>query len=253
MPGEKRIYRFDPEGEGGLTPMTLDPADFHDMPAAQNVHVYYQDDELGMSAGVWDTTPMQEAFGPYPGDEFIIVLDGHFDMMDSADGSGRNVACKKGQGVIFRNGIPISWKQHDYLKKFYITYMDPRAETPLGLAAEGGVIALDPDITLTDADMMDTDTSVQRDRIMFTNDHGNFTVGMWDTQTMHTTPEPFPWHEFAQVLEGEVFLTGADGVEHRFGPGEVFFIPAGTITAWRVPQYLRKFYAALDPSIRPGG
>ena len=29
----------------------------------------------------------------------------------------RNLA-HKGQSVIFRNGVPVSWKQHDYLRKF---------------------------------------------------------------------------------------------------------------------------------------
>ncbi|MDU8943646.1 cupin domain-containing protein [Ovoidimarina sediminis] len=247
------IIRFETDGPDGLQPIELDPDDFETMPEAQNLHVYFEDPDLGMSVGVWDTTPMQERFGPYPGDEFILVLDGSFDMMDTVDGSGVNVPCRKGQSVIFRNGVPVSWKQHDYLRKLYITYTDPRAEMPAGLTAEGGIQALDPDMTLTDADRTCEPGAIQRDRILFRNDHGNFEVGLWDTEPIDTELSPFPWHEFCQVLDGEVTITEAGGRAQTFTTGDVFFVPAGTVCAWKVPRYLRKYYAALNPAIRPGG
>ena len=244
------IIRFEENGPNGLSPMELDPADFHDVPDAQNVHVYFEDQDLGFSTGVWDTTTMQEAFGPYPGDEFILVLDGQFKMLDA---SGDSVPAEKGQSVIFRNAAPVSWKQVGYLKKFYITYMDPRAETPKIESAEGGIVALDPDLTLSDHDVLPDTTTPQREKVFFTNDHGNFAVGLWDTQTMKTPMEPFGWHEFAQVLEGDVTLTEEDGTSQKFKAGDVFFVPAGTVCSWDVPKYLRKYYAALDPNKRPKG
>ncbi len=253
MNTQLQLVRLEPKGPDGLRPMDLSPYEFHSRPEQQNLHVYFEDEDLGMSVGVWDTTPMQEPFGPYPGDEFIVVLDGHFDMMDTVDGSGHNVACKKGQSVIFRNGVPVSWKQHDYLKKFYITYTDPRAEVPNGLSAEGGIQALDPNFTLTNADILPDTTIKQREKVLFENDHGNFEVGCWDTDAFTSDVEPFPYHEFGQILEGEAVLTDAEGAEHVFKPGDCFFIPAGTPLGWHVPKYLKKYYAALDPTIRPGG
>jgi len=250
MAAEARIKRFEVNGPDGLKPMTLNPADFHTVPREQNLHVYFDDPELGMSVGVWDTTTMQEAFGPYPGDEFILVLEGGFKMLDA---SGDGVPAKTGQSVIFRNGIPVSWKQDGYLKKFYITYLDPRAETPQIDSAEGGVQTLDADMQLTDAHLLPDTTTPQREQVFFKNDHGNMEVGLWDTQAMQTEMAPFPWHEFTQVLDGEVTLTEPGGIAQTFRAGDVFFIPAGTVCGWDVPKYLRKFYAALDPSIRPGG
>lgn len=250
MKSPHRIIKLDANGQNGLSPMTLDPADFASLPEAQNVHVYFEDTELGMSVGTWDTTTMQEAFGPYPGDEFIVVLEGQFKMLDA---SGDGVTARQGQSVIFRNGVPVSWKQDGYLKKFYITYLDPRAETPRIDNAEGGIVALDPDQTLSDANLLADTSTPQREKVIFVNDHGNFEVGLWDTQTLKTGPEPLLHHEFAQVLEGDVTLTEEDGTQHHFRDGDVFFIPAGTVCAWDVPTYLRKYDAILDPSIRPGG
>lgn len=244
------IIRLTPNGPEGLRPISLNPADFETPPTAQNLHVYFADDALGLTVGVWDTTPMQEAYGPYPGDEFIVVLEGGFQILD---GSGAGVGATAGQCVAIRNGIPVSWQQAGYLKKFFMTYNDPRAEAPKGLTAEGGVIVLSSEMSLTDADLMEDTSTPQRDRIVFSNAHGNFDVGLWDTQVLNTELEPFPYHEMAQVLEGEVTLTEADGTKHHFTAGDVFFIPAGTPCVWHVPEYLRKFYAALDPKNRPDG
>lgn len=248
MTTRQRIYRLEPDGPSGLAPMALDPAGFQVMPEAQNLHVYYADDDLGLSVGVWDTTTMQEAFGPYPGDEFIVVLDGGFTMLD---GAGGGVPATTGQSVIFRNGVPVSWKQKGYLRKFYITYLDPRAETPRIDSAAGGIVALDPDRALTDAHRIEGTGPVQREEVLFRNDTGNMEVGLWDTQAMRSGMEPFPWHEFAQILDGEVTITEADGTAHRFGPGDVFFVPAGTVCSWDVPRYLRKYYALLHPPATP--
>ncbi|MEO1732186.1 MAG: cupin domain-containing protein [Pseudomonadota bacterium] len=250
--GEQRVYRLTENGPDGLQRMTIDPSGYHIVPEIQHLHVYWADPELGMSVGVWQTSPMQEVFGPYPGDEFILVVEGGFTMMDSLDGSGSNVACDTGQSIVFRNGAPVSWKQTGDLKKFYITYLDPRAETPRIDSAEGGVLALQPTRELTDANLLPGTTTPQRDEVIFTNDHGNMEVGLWDTQAMSTDMAPFPWHEFAQVLDGEVTITEPDGTRHVFTAGDVFFIPAGTICSWRVPHYLRKYYATLDARIRPG-
>ncbi len=244
----KRIIRLHPDGpEGqGLAPMTLDPADFQSPLPRQNTHVYFSDPEFGLNVGVWDTTSMQESFGPYPGDEFITVLDGAFAMID---GAGRGVPAHKGQSVIFRNGTPVSWMQPGYLKKFFVTLHDPDAPVPQIARIEDGIIPLEPDANLSDDDDVSHSDSgaKQRERLIFTNDAGTMTVGLWDTEAMTTAPYPFPYHEFAQVIEGTVTITGEDGTSETFGPGDAFFIPQGTITRWEVRRYLRKYYVAVAP------
>lgn len=81
-----RVIRLNREGPAGsgLTKMELDPADFQSDLPEQYLHIYFQDDVLGLTVVVWTTTSMQEAFGPYPGDEFMCVLEGQVAMVDSA-------------------------------------------------------------------------------------------------------------------------------------------------------------------------
>lgn len=64
----------------------------------------------------------------------------------------------------------------------------------------------------------------------------------------------YKWHyrtdEAYIVLSGEGFMTDEKGVEHRFGPGDVAFFPAGTNATWRHPDHFRKV-AVLKDSIWP--
>ncbi len=231
----------------GLQPIALDEADFQSPLPQQHWDICFSDPKVGLNVGTWDTTTMQEAFGPYPGDEFILVLEGQFAMLDGDD---KPMPAKAGQSVIFRNGAPMSWKQEGYLKKFFFLLYDNNAEQPKIETAEGGLIVLEPDAQLSDADDISHSQggAVQRTRVLWTNDTGNMEVGLWDTQAMTSTPFPFPTHEFAQVLDGMVTITEEDGTRQTFEKGDVFFIPAGTVTTWEVPSYLRKYYAAVTPA-----
>lgn len=244
-----RIIRLLPDGPAGegLEPLDLDPADFQSAVPRQHIHVAFTDPALGVRVGVWDTTSMQEAFGPYPGDEIIVVLEGNFAMLD---GQGRGTAVETGQVVVLRDGAPLSWMQAGYLKKFFMIVDDPNTPTPQDGSAEGGVIVLAPDLRPADTDTVTRSDSgaKQRDRVLFTNAAGTMTVGLWDTEAMTTAAYPFPCHEFALILDGEVTIEGADGSAESFGPGDCFFIPAGTITRWHVPRGLCKYYATVEPA-----
>ncbi len=243
------VIRFQKNGPGnaGLTALPVDPAHYLGPAPEQNAHLYFEDEALGLTAGIWDTTGMQEPVGPYPGDEFIFLIEGEFAM---ADASGHAIPARAGQSAIFRNGAPMGWVQEGYLRKFFLLLNDPAEADRAHDSAEGGFIVLDPDMTLTDDDPITQSDSgaKQRERVLFSGDTGKFTVGLWDTEALVTEPYPFPEHELAQVLEGEVTITHADGTAETFTAGDVFFIPAGTVTKWEVPRYLRKFYACVPPA-----
>ncbi len=208
------VIHLDPAGPGGagLEPLELDVADFQSPLPVQNYHLYFEDAALGLSVGIWDTTTMQEAFGPYPTDEFILVIEGSFAM---AGGKGSVVTATAGDSVCFRQGIPTSWKQDGYLRKIYLTLSDPEAEMPVIDSAEGGVIVLDRSPAADGTEV-------------FRNDTGNM-------QVCHIAPGAFRQpmakataHELFQVLAGSVEVAEPSGAVQMFHPGQVFFIPHGT-------------------------
>jgi len=256
MSNKKRVIRLEAEGpEGsGLEKMELDPVDFQSGLPEQYVHVYYEEEELGLSVGVWTTTSMQEAFGPYPGDEFMWVLEGRVAMVD---GDGNEFPVEAGETFCIRNAIPVSWKQVGFLRKFYMTYANPKAQIPKIDSADGGVKVLRADQLKTGMQKMETTEPLvivgempqQHDNILFTNDAGNMFVGMWDSTALDSEMKPFPWHEMVQLLEGEVTITEEDGKSHQFKAGDAFFIPMGTVCKWQIHGYVKKFYSILEPAV----
>ena len=55
----------------------------------------------------------------------------------------------------------------------------------------------------------------------------------------------FTWHyaedEILVVVSGETFITDENGKEHRLGPGDMGFFPAGSSATWRITSHVRKF------------
>lgn len=109
--GVVRLERLGPV-DAGLTKMALDPNDFQSDLPDQHIHVYFEDPALGITVGVWTTTDMQEAFGPYPDDEFMVVLEGRVVMVD---GDGHETPIEEGESFFLRKAIPISWRQEGLL------------------------------------------------------------------------------------------------------------------------------------------
>jgi uncharacterized cupin superfamily protein len=50
------------------------------------------------------------------------------------------------------------------------------------------------------------------------------------------------------VLSGEGFMTDEEGVEHRYGAGDLAFFPAGTKSVWRHPHHFQKIAVLKDPA-----
>lgn len=240
------IMRLERDGppESGLARMTLDPADFQSPLPEQSIHVYFEDPKIGLSVGVWTTTDMQETFGPYPGDEFMLVLEGRVEMVD---GAGHAVSIETGQSFVLRNAIPISWRQVGPMRKFFLLLNDPAAPVPQLDSAEGGVIVLDEN-ALAAAAQPEAESiggGAQRDAHVFTNDAGTMTVGLWESTAFESAMQPFGVHEFCQILQGRVAITEEDGTRHDFEAGDVFFVPRGCVCSWAADGPVRKYYAQV--------
>lgn len=219
-----RPLRIDPDALA-LEPLDLDPAAFQSPLPVQNYHLIFKDAAVGLAVGVWDTTTMQEAFGPYPGDEFITVLEGSFAILD-ADGAA--VAGHAGDSAVLRNAIPVSWKQEGYLRKIYLTLIDP-GTTPADIAsADGGVIVLDgvPAISGPGG----------KGRVIFRNDAGTMSVEHRLHQAQSLPAAPSPRHELCRVLSGEMVLSDDRGGLYRLAANEHVFIPRGTVVARKIAE-----------------
>jgi uncharacterized cupin superfamily protein len=220
-----RPIRIDPD-RLDLLPLELDPVDFQSPLPVQHYALTFEDEAIGLAVGIWDTTTMQEAFGPYPGDEYITVLEGSFAMVDAAGET--LVASNAGDSVTFRNGVPSSWKQVGYLRKVYLTLQDPMGNVPTIASAEGGFQVVDPGAGPKGATGADGMTR----EVIFRNDAGTMTVTLCAFPALTLPPAPIPTHRLIRVLQGAISLTGADTPPEAFGPGGHVFLPKGTACGW---------------------
>lgn len=114
---DKKVIRLLADGPvgSGLSNMALDADEFQSDLPEQYVYEFFKDANLGLTVGVWTTTTMQEIFGPYPGDEVVVILDGQAEMVDA---QGQTTPINSGVTACITNGLPISWKQTGFLWKF---------------------------------------------------------------------------------------------------------------------------------------
>ena len=58
-----RVIRLERNGpaDSGMLEMECDSAGLQSPVPTQQVHVYFEDNEVGFSVGAWDAMPMQEA------------------------------------------------------------------------------------------------------------------------------------------------------------------------------------------------
>ncbi len=219
------IIRLQAEGPAGqgLTPLALDAADFQSPLPEQHWHVYFNDPASGLIVGVWTTTDMHEVFGPYPGDEFMLLLDGRVALLDEAGGE---TLVQAGQAFTVANATPTSWKQVGPCRKFFVIH-DP----PGHAAAPGaGIGILDPMALAGHLARHGTGCHWpgQRQTVAFASDTGAMTAGLRQGPGFSAREFSASAHELICLTAGTLQATAADGRAQSFGPGDVFFVPAGT-------------------------
>lgn len=225
MTHARRPIRIDPD-QLALEPLDLNPKDFQSPLPLQHYVLVFEDEDIGLNVGVWDTTTMQEAFGPYPGDEYITVLDGGFTMVDSAQAP--LAAAQAGHSVTFRNGAQTSWKQDGYLRKIFLTLRAPGAATPDIASTQGAFQVVNPGQEphgTQDAD------GVTRE-VIFRNDAGTMVVTLCAFPAGSLPPAALPCHRLVRVLAGAITLTEPPARPETFGPGTHVFLPSGTVHGW---------------------
>lgn len=247
-----KITRFEPMGPAGQG-----LARWEDIPAdalaagnpVQRGHGYLDDKELGLSAGVWDCTPMTTRMAPYSVNEFMIVLEGAVTIVEA---NGRETTVRAGQSFILPKGLPCVWKQTEYMRKFYVIFDDAS-----GLAPEnpGRLSVILPDATAPLAPMTVDPAPivgplpVQHSRTWFTDLTGQWTVGVWDATPYERKVSPFPRYELMHLLEGSVTLTDGKGGGQSFKAGDTFLVPMGTPCGWKSTVYVRKIYCIFQPKV----
>ncbi len=226
----------------------------------QHTHVYYEDENLGLYIGVWDTSTMIEAATPSPCDEFMYLLEGEVEIKNSKTGTMEKV--QAGEAFVIPKGYDCQWHQTGYLRKFFVISEHPDEEIPTTPVVEG-IIKLKVDNSSQMAMQNSTGVDIEETKTPFVikgkapaqkyqhyyKDHtGNFMAGTWQSEAFKTEMQPSPRNEFVYLQSGSLIITEQEGDEQEFKAGDAFFVPQGALCSWRATGDVRTFYAILQSS-----
>ncbi len=251
----KKIIRLSATPEGfGQTPDKLAPDMFISELPTQHTHEYFQDEELGLYVGVWDTTDMIETAGPYPCDEFMWLLEGEAAIRNCKTGEMETVIA--GEPFVIPKGYNCQWHQVGYLRKFFLISVNPNEPMPEMPAFEGIIIprAEAQMVPLLTAEpfLTEKDSPIPQHHVCYKDSTGKFLAGTWESNAFESTAAPFPYHGFACVITGSLTLIDEEGVKHSYGPGETLFVPEGLMCSAKATEKVRIFFAILRPGQTEG-
>ena len=245
---QKQIIRLSTAPQGfGQVADELEAEMFASAMPVQHSHSDYEDDDLGLYVGVWDTTDMQEAPGPYAMDEFMWLIEGQAVIKNITTGEQETVHA--GEAFVIPKGYECQWQQQGYLRKFYVISEHPEEAIPASPTVEGIVKPHGnaPQAAFNGQDWFALNGAQveQKNDVAYANENGKFTSGTFDSSAFSSDAQALPLNQFVYLLQGSLTLTDEQGVEHSFAENEAFFIPQGTVCSWKTNEYIRFNYATL--------
>ncbi|AAZ28747.1 hypothetical protein CPS_0097 [Colwellia psychrerythraea 34H] len=257
----QKIIRLSPNPQDfGHDCDDLDPQMFASELPVQHTHVYYEDDNLGLYIGVWDTSTMVEAAAPSPCDEFMYLLEGEVEIKNSKTGTMEKV--QAGEAFVIPKGYDCQWHQTGYLRKFFVISEHPKEDIPTTPVVEG-IIKLKVNNSSQMAIEDSTGVEIEPTNTPFVikgkepaqkhlpsyKDHtGKFIAGTWHSEAFNSEMQPFPRNEFIYLQSGSLVITEQEGDEQVFTAGDAFFVPQGALCSWRSIGDVHTFYAILQSS-----
>ncbi len=244
---DRSIIRLSPDPEGfGETADALEAEDFSSDIPLQHTHSGYEDDDIGLYVGLWDTESMVETGGPYACDEFMWLIEGECQIRNNRTGETETV--KAGTPFVIPRGYDCQWQQQGYLRKYFVISEHPGDEIPAVPAHEGVVIPKADAIlveVVEDAPFAITAGTRPRQNICYEDTTGRFLSGTWASEAFESEERPFPYHEFAYVQDGSITLTEAKGATQVFNAGDALFIPEGVECSATVSSNVCMYIAVI--------
>jgi uncharacterized cupin superfamily protein len=230
-----RIENDGPESTGLIDWPVMDPSNLVSGQPVQRGHLYDEDETTDYSVGVWDCTAFDDQPGPYPVDEFMLLLEGQVEMVMPG---GAQVIIKPGEAFVIPKGLDCQWKMPDTVRKIFMI-LDGAAPTDADNIALHRITAP----LLHSVDTVPYGALATR-TTHFVNHDGRMRVHI-DTYAaaMHGAA-PAPGRHLVHVLNGEV--TFSDHADSHFSQGASFYLSPGHDLTWNIAAGTRLLISVCD-------
>lgn len=246
-----KVTRFEfngPTDTGLVESEVMDAADLDSVVPVQREHVYYNDEELGFSAGVWDCTPFTTKMGPYPFDEFMHILEGSV-TIEQEDGTSTIITA--GESFVIPKGLVCRWVQTEYIRKYFMIYANkngPVHNNP----EQFGVIVPKADDPVTPIIIEDTSLFLgpipeQQRHSYYTDATDQFSLGIWHSEPFERPVYEFDHFDLMIIIKGVATVSDGAGNDQVFKAGEAVFVPKGAPYKWQNDEPVSKIFCAFRP------
>ena len=242
-------FEFDGPADTGLVEWdAMNAATLESDVPVQRGHFYFNDEKLGLMAGVWDCTPFVGQMAPYDVDEFMYVLEGSV-VMELEDGTSTTVSA--GESFIIPKGLVCKWVQKEYMRKFFVIFNSAPSDVHDNPAQYGIIVPKATD-AMTPLAIEDTSRIIgpvpnQQIRNYYTDATGQFSVGLWQSDAFERPAFEFDHYEMMCILDGVATISDGAGNDQVFKAGETAFVPRGAQYKWKCDVPVTKIYCDFSP------
>ncbi|MFX0540474.1 cupin domain-containing protein [Roseovarius sp. S4756] len=228
----KRIAAHGPDAAELTEWPEMDPANLVSGNPVQKGVFYDEVETVDYSVGIWECTAFVDNPGPYPVDEFMLLLDGTVEM---AMPDGSSVTVGPGDAFVIPKGLECQWKMPQTVRKIFMI-LDGAAP---GSADNAGlrrvtVPALDVAGSASPGALATRETH-------FVNHDGRMAVHVEKFHERMQGPAPQTRRRVIHVLAGGVKIDG-----DTFEAGSSLYLLPGSGLDWEVAAGTRLLIASCD-------
>ena len=230
-----RIEKDGPKGTGFTEWPTMNPRDLVSGEPVQQGHLYDEIADIDYSVGVWDCTAFVDKPGPYPVDEFMLLLEGSVQMI-MPDGS--QITVNQGDAFVIPKGLVCQWKMPVTVRKIFMI-LDGAAPTNTENASLHRITV--PDLATRHRP---PPGALICSETHFLNHDSRMRVCINSYEAMQRSHTPTQGRHMIHVLEGAV--TFSDDPAYHFGQGESLYLRPGDDLNWTIAGGTRLLIATCD-------
>ncbi|MEO0378758.1 MAG: cupin domain-containing protein [Pseudomonadota bacterium] len=218
-PTVRRIMPNGIDGVGLSAWEPMDPATLAAGKPVQSGHTYDENEARGYSVGVWHCTAFDDVPGPYPVDEYMLLLEGQVVM---ALPDGTEVTVDAGEAFVLPQGLNCQWKMPCNVRKIFMIVENDGRET----SQNPSLVRVTKPALQTDALASDAVCGAQ---CVFHSADGRMQVLRRSFAQSFQGPLPNTSQRLITVLAGEARI-GAE----TFGPKQSCLVNAADRSDWYI-------------------
>lgn len=229
-----RIESDGPKGEGLSDWPAMNPADLVSGEPVQRGYLCDEVEDIDYSVGVWECTAFDDKPGPYPVDEFMLLLEGSVEMVMP---DGTVVTVNAGEAFIIPKGLECQWRMPDTVRKIFMI-LDGAAPGNVDNASLHRVTipSFEPD--QPPAGALSTCTT------HFANHDKRMQVTIDNYAEKQRSQAPNTGRHIIHVLQGGVWFTN-DPTNHFKAGESLYLLPDGNLT-WEIEAGTRLLVSSCD-------